>query len=138
MKYEEQKQSLIRLLQTHSGEAYAEVCIKALENDRLVREYVGLNSRPMEEVRDVFTKRARREPDDVDGLQNLVSNLNESDSPRVCFSSIKDGEYDYHIFTDERYETLFGIVAFDKWTRAKEWGLEPDDLRRSNFLSRRG
>jgi hypothetical protein len=113
--HEQTKTSLLKLLDANRSMPGAEVCIHGLQNDRLELEHSSLPG-PIQHIRYIYgirakLNKARNNP--IPGLNELVINLENTDRLLVNIYNVITNEHDYVIFTDDKIETLFGIVITD-------------------------
>lgn len=122
--------NLINLLAAGGSVPYAAECIREIENGNLLDR--GMEWRPLpvrvslraNSIRAQFVKR-HRSP--IYGMDELVANMAATTREFVVINVIEGENFNFKIYTDDTYETLFGIVAIDEST---EWrGTPRPDLR---------
>ena len=119
MDYEEFKTQLVELLKTNRAVAYAAECAREIENGKLLPKHEASRPVPIGMIRHIYRVRARwvkRQRYPVYGMDEMVANLENTDSELVDIQTVEGERYGFTVFTDEKCETLFGIIAIDEST----------------------
>ena len=115
-KYEIRKIALIKLLIKNPTVEFSRECVKEIQQDKLdaVHSHRGIEIYRIKGIYSVRSKHAKKLNHPIYGFEKLLTNLENTNKEFVNIHSVEGDKYTFTIFTDEKLEELFGLIAIDE------------------------